>query len=1856
MKEKLKHSVDYFRLKPLKPAKISEISEATASASIPSEEKINFHIGNPIQDDELVNLYFNTAITQKSSLENSDILFSDLENDEEEIGRLQLVFNSIKNSSPYMPRGGFNSKSPIRLIEQFKDWLENNQADPLEYSIGGSDGEREICLMSGGQHESLRVLLLSLSKYLVHLPVTIFYKGLSIPKYLQTYSGLRFENLNKKNILTELKDHFENESANPAFLFLGKVPTEGTRRKLRNYSVRSPLYIVEFNDAPNHLSLAREAKMQNKVLRILSPRIFSDFYKNSSISFAAGNSGFIKVLETIHFQIKGTPAAAEVELLSYLIDNPGAIERNDKEPELNITDPTSESGFVESVINKFSVSIEEKGARLSQKLNQLSSKTSESIKNLPDILTKRFNYDSPFSGLESGKLIKKLITGFDSDELHTSISESFKSGFVQQNSEYEFDDTLVVSGSARTVLSLIGFHCGISEVLSPDFSWTYEHCFPSVKVLPLDKNLQLDDNIIIEWIKKKNIDDTNWKNYGAVILNNPHNASGKVFDSKILSGLIKWLLANDIYVIDDLSYKNVAPSTAHVNIPTIRALALDLVKNGYLSSHNLNKLITVQSLSKTDCYAGARVALVNIPEIALRKKLSNIVEQISPNSFALLIAYLFYRNDPAKVNYFWNLRNKKFAERMDAIEEAVSSLPNDRNLFNIKISRPDGSMYPAMIIEKLPAGLSLDWISSGLAKEGIGLVPLSTFARTAEGYNLARKTFRLTLGGKDTPEKLSRKTRRVLIDLNYMISEEDANYNRKSPAYINKKRRVSFLYPNPNILWEDISSQLELYFEQNLERSIRKYFVNGTGDSYIEKFINVHWPFRKNILKNKLTEGISLANQLLNSIAADKGQTLLTKLEKEFFKDDLTEKQERFRYRLFDRTVHPTQMYSLKVDFKISKLVNNVIAGKSFSASEVKELAKEIIEEFLGNNVAIKSVEEADELLLDIQSLIEAENYLSLFTENELQTFLSFWGDWDGSTRPSGQGHRLVAAALVENVTKLCQLYQLLKKHQPEIQINEQLASEIENLSSTNTKFWSLLNSITELTNQLEKRFKTLLPESTNPGLLRKLGIKLHLRKDPIKSLFEHNDRLERKMFELRTERTERLEYYFNLNKRLRKTFHTLLPEIHESIKIPEVGVQFGLYKNLLSRFVLTPRIHQKVITARDQFSIDTTVHNIMEINEIADKYGNPGMILGLQISMSTTPEALISADRKFIAKADELKQTHPEAKLPNIWVIPLFEEIQHVQNVHEYLNKVWDYALQSRKVNETTEDRFTNIICELFVAGSDLSQQVGQSASAELYKQAKYDIIKWLAERGLVQKVRMKLGSGEPMQRQGGYYSEFSGQKAFIASGPNTKILKTNLKDSTVKSTAYATSPLMGVHSSGDLRTFQSNISERMRLLSLKERAELLFQIKELQHVHRRNLIRSTEPLTDTRLKYKKKGLQDLERITLGKKDELFAQFIELTKENFEQILYGAEDDVAGIHVVSYFISRTTPTLRDRPTVRPTKDTSSDHGQKILERISETIPLRKHGTLLRAIGHNRAQSSVLGYNQLTTGLFRAMKLFCDELSHGNNPHQILADRILPYLPVYEILESLRLYHEPGLDYILELQRAFPAGNSALIKLREDIDSFNPFIGLLQRELLRRHGLSTSEFFDNFKFNKNLLPTLRPDLAVLLQNDLFNTEFDDLELKIEVDNPQWRSEVVNILEKPKEIRIWRKEVWQLLLAPIYEQVDGFNQLARALYRLSQNSNGSEFKMPSSANSKTTTGFSSLKHGILDDTMQQFLNAAVQYLSNLPKDSAQIPMDIIRALKDVEKILLVEKQALSISDQEKLNFFLLQIARISGENG
>ena len=53
------------------------------------------------------------------------------------------------------------------------------------------------------------------------------------------------------------------------------------------------------------------------------------------------------------------------------------------------------------------------------------------------------------------------------------------------------------------------------------------------------------------------------------------------------------------------------------------------------------------------------------------------------------------------------------------------------------------------------------------------------------------------------------------------------------------------------------------------------------------------------------------------------------------FKDDLEIRKKHFKNRLFDRTVHPTQMYALDVDLIVSK-INTLLEQKSSTDLEQK--------------------------------------------------------------------------------------------------------------------------------------------------------------------------------------------------------------------------------------------------------------------------------------------------------------------------------------------------------------------------------------------------------------------------------------------------------------------------------------------------------------------------------------------------------------------------------------------------------------------------------------------------------------------------------------------------------------------------------------------------------------------------------------------------------------------------------------------------------------------------------------------------------------------------------------------------------
>lgn len=1862
----------FFRLKQIRVARVSEISETAAAAPVPDEERVNFHIGNPLQDPQLSSAFLRIALG--IDVNRQDLRDTTPESILESLGwepadkpKLEFLIRTIQKSIPYTPRGGYSQKAPHALIRSFCTWLEKQQ-EPLQYDLGEQSGRREIILASGGINETLRVILCALSDYMQITPVRILCYPHEVPLPESSFPNLQIEALagDERAARKQVEQFVTQQPQVPTFLIVGSLLGEETRRKLRQLSLQAPLFFIEANNSPNHLSLAREAKLVQRVIRLLTPVIFAPRLETLSPVFIVGNADFLSVIENVHFQMKGTPSASEVEFLSFLLEQDLTGLKKESSMHVEPGEPWLEGlgtgGSAETAFFKMAVRI---GTHLEGVVNNSAQLSARALASLDEkiSLASRIVEDrwkaplvDEFANLDCRELLGQLIENVHQPAWIQALVRSFLSVFVKHQPQYRPEACLVASGSSRTALGILGFHCGITDVVIPDLSWSYEQCFPNVHVVPLTETLALDVEGIIGKIKKLCQADPHWPQRGALAINNPHNATGRIFAEEALGKLIAYCLEHNIYVIDDLAYQNVAPVEGLPEIKTARQIAAGLVRSGVLGEECADRLITVHSMSKTDCLAGARLAVVEIREELLRQRFQAINALIHPNLAAIFICYLFYRGPVQAARTYWGLRNALFHERNQALMTAVGNLPPDRNPFGLAIIPPAGSMYPLLQIEHLPAGLSLDWLASSLARRGIGLLPLATFARTEKGYDTGRRTFRLTLGGSDPAEVLLTKTRRLLIDLNHMIAEEDARYNRK---------QLSFHIPADGssrsaerlARWENTASQVRRYYENERVLAQLKTLPQLDGDALREEFLTTYLPERLEVFRTRYLDRASISAELMQRAQRDGGDWLGAQLEREFMKDSLPRRQELFRLRTYDRTVHPTQRYSLKAEMAFDSILMKLVARQPVSPALVEKAGREILQEYLGRNVSISSQQEADEILLDFEALVAGEAYTGLFTGTPLFPFLSFWSDWDGSNRPSGQGHHLVASTVMENVRRMARILNLLLQSDPQVEIDPQLFIKLESLPQQSRSFTRLLNNITRLTHQLEQRYRGILPFSVDATPFQQLATRLHLRRDPARVLWQHNDRYERNMRELRRQRRTMMETYFALNKQLRKQLYALIPAIQANRNVEILLREAVGYRDLLQRVAITPRIHQRMITERDPFAIDTTVYNLQEINAITGKYGNPGMTLALQISLSSQPEALISLDRKMSIQAEQVRREHPEVELPSIWLIPLFEDIEAVGSIPAYLDRIWDYATQSRHTEQSPQSRFAEMLAEIFIAGSDLSQQISQAHAAFQYLKAKYQIQAWLAEHGVAEAVRVKFGAGEPMQRQGGYYSQVAGQLAFPNFQSHRRRFSAHLPEAAQKSTAYAVTPLQGVFLGGDLKTFQSSLSEQLRYLPVGELANLLYHVREAQQTHRGNLVRAAETLAESRLGAQSRSIQELERLTMGVNEPIYVGFLQELTDHFRHILYGHPEDVIGIHIISYFIGRSIPQLRDRPASRRRSAAGAERGQQILANIAEIIPLAKQGSLLRAIAHNQAQTSVLGINQLTTGLFRTLEFYSQKAFPEAERESMIAERILPQLPVYDILHSLRIYQDWKGEFIQRVETAFPAGNSAFVALREDNDAMQRFLPLFQQELLRRHGVNVSDFFANGVFIPELLPTLRPDLGVLLQKNLFNTEPD---LLMEHANgaldEEWRKQVSRLLQLPEQIRHWRSIIWEVMGESIYQRLQSFTELATALYSFSA---ARSFGAPlaSARGAKLPSALADfIRTARVDDEMRQFLVGAVEYLSSFTEGSIEIPVSIIRALNDVERIALIEESLLPAAKQDVLRCAVLQIARLAGDNG
>ena len=191
-----------------------------------------------------------------------------------------------------------------------------------------------------------------------------------------------------------------------------------------------------------------------------------------------------------------------------------------------------------------------------------------------------------------------------------------------------------------------------------------------------------------------------------------------------------------------------------------------------------------------------------------------------------------------------------------------------------------------------------------------------------------------------------------------------------------------------------------------------------------------------------------------------------------------------------------------------------------------------------------------------------------------------------------------------------------------------------ERLPQRNQRFDQLLNDITLLTHQLEQRYWGILPFSIDTTSLQRLATRIHLAVTRPASSGSIMTAMSRKCWRSASSAAA-CWILLQPEQAGPQAVHALIPDIQTNRTSEQLLRQVVGYRDILQRTVITPRIHQGMVTARDQFAIDTTVYNMYEINTIAGTYGNPGVALALQVSFSSRPEALIALDRKMHNQAN---------------------------------------------------------------------------------------------------------------------------------------------------------------------------------------------------------------------------------------------------------------------------------------------------------------------------------------------------------------------------------------------------------------------------------------------------------------------------------------------------------------------------------------------------------------------------------------------------------------------------------------------
>lgn len=293
--------------------------------------------------------------------------------------------------------------------------------------------------------------------------------------------------------------------------------------------------------------------------------------------------------------------------------------------------------------------------------------------------------------------------------LRKRIAEKLK---VERGIDISYENLIITCGASEAIMAAVIGNVSSNAnvvIIEP----VYENYIPAVKLVNANiKTVALTDNIL-----DLNELNNNFSIGSFLILNTPHNPTGKVFSYDELSNIAEIVNEREGYVIVDETYEHLVYSKKHYSIVSFDGM--------------LERTITVGSFSKTYSITGWRLGYVYGKD-KLMHNVRNVHDYLTicaPAPFQY--AALEMLDLPEK---YYKDFIESYRIRRDFISKEIKSLGFT---FNI----PDGAYY---IFAELPEKIKLndmEFCMDLVKNAGVAIVPGSSFYNFDGGNRFVRFSF-----------------------------------------------------------------------------------------------------------------------------------------------------------------------------------------------------------------------------------------------------------------------------------------------------------------------------------------------------------------------------------------------------------------------------------------------------------------------------------------------------------------------------------------------------------------------------------------------------------------------------------------------------------------------------------------------------------------------------------------------------------------------------------------------------------------------------------------------------------------------------------------------------------------------------------------------------------------------------------------------------------------------------------------------------------------------------------------------------------------------------------------------------------